>query len=70
MGNKRIRVGIVGLNPGIHWPATAHMPALPALRWRGWLPTGSSKTMPAETTLTCLDARLVTHKYPTCGCRG
>src|SRR5690606_30237246 len=26
-----IRVGIVGLNPGIHWAAMAHMPALAAL---------------------------------------
>lgn len=29
--NKRIRVGIIGLNPGIHWAAMAHMPALAAL---------------------------------------
>lgn len=29
--SKRIRVGIIGLNPGIHWAATAHMPALAAL---------------------------------------
>src|SRR5690606_34847408 len=29
--NQRIRVGIVGLNPGIHWAAMAHMPALAAL---------------------------------------
>src|SRR5690606_967832 len=28
---KPIRVGIIGLNPGIHWAATAHMPALAAL---------------------------------------
>src|SRR5690606_41774053 len=27
----RIRVGIIGLNPGIHWAAMAHIPALAAL---------------------------------------
>jgi predicted dehydrogenase len=31
MSNKRIRVGMIGLNPGIHWASTAHMPALAAL---------------------------------------
>ena len=31
MDSKRIRVGIIGLNPGIHWAATAHVPALAAL---------------------------------------
>ena len=31
MSNKRIRVGVIGLNPGIHWAASAHMPALAAL---------------------------------------
>lgn len=31
MAAKPIRVGIIGLNPGIHWAATAHMPALAAL---------------------------------------
>jgi predicted dehydrogenase len=29
--NKRIRVGFIGLNPGIHWASTAHIPALKAL---------------------------------------
>lgn len=29
--SKRIRVGMIGLNPGIHWGATAHVPALAAL---------------------------------------
>ncbi|MBB6598140.1 hypothetical protein [Luteimonas sp. MC1825] len=28
---KPIRVGIIGLNPGIHWAALAHMPALTPL---------------------------------------
>ena len=31
MTDKRIRVGFIGLNPGIHWAATAHIPALKAL---------------------------------------
>jgi predicted dehydrogenase len=31
MTNTPIRVGFIGLNPGIHWGATAHMPALQAL---------------------------------------
>lgn len=31
MNNKRIRVGIIGLNPGIHWAASAHVPALAVL---------------------------------------
>ncbi|MFA5496317.1 MAG: Gfo/Idh/MocA family oxidoreductase, partial [Porticoccaceae bacterium] len=31
MTGKPIRVGLIGLNPGIHWAATAHMPALKAL---------------------------------------
>ena len=31
MTNKLIRVGFIGLNPGIHWAATAHLPALKAL---------------------------------------
>ena len=26
-----IRVGFIGLNPGMHWAATAHIPALNAL---------------------------------------
>lgn len=29
--NKPIRVGFIGLNPGIHWASTAHIPALQAL---------------------------------------
>jgi predicted dehydrogenase len=31
MTNKKIRVGFIGLNPGMHWAATAHIPALKAL---------------------------------------
>jgi len=31
MTDKPIRVGIIGLNPGIHWAATANIPALKAL---------------------------------------
>lgn len=31
MTEKPIRVGFIGLNPGIHWAATAHIPALQAL---------------------------------------
>jgi len=31
MIDKPIRVGFIGLNPGIHWAATAHIPALKAL---------------------------------------
>lgn len=31
MTSTPIRVGFIGLNPGIHWAATAHMPALQAL---------------------------------------
>jgi len=31
MKDGPIRVGIIGLNPGIHWAATAHMPALAML---------------------------------------
>lgn len=31
MDTRRIRVGIIGLNPGIHWAAMAHVPALAAL---------------------------------------
>ncbi len=31
MTEKPIRVGFIGLNPGIHWAATAHIPALKAL---------------------------------------
>ncbi|MRX52195.1 gfo/Idh/MocA family oxidoreductase [Paracoccus sp. S-4012] len=31
MSDKPIRVGFIGLNPGIHWAATAHVPALKAL---------------------------------------
>ncbi|TCV67436.1 Gfo/Idh/MocA family oxidoreductase [Neorhizobium sp. S3-V5DH] len=31
MTNKPIRVGFIGLNPGLHWAATAHIPALKAL---------------------------------------
>src|SRR5690554_2890767 len=31
MVDKKIRVGFIGLNPGIHWAATAHIPALNAL---------------------------------------
>lgn len=29
--NKLIRVGVIGLNPGVHWASTAHIPALKAL---------------------------------------
>ncbi|WP_324750083.1 hypothetical protein SH591_00615 [Sphingomonas sp. LY54] len=29
--DKPIRVGFIGLNPGIHWAATAHIRALQAL---------------------------------------
>ena len=29
--DKPIRVGFIGLNPGVHWAATAHIPALEAL---------------------------------------
>ncbi|SEO08368.1 Predicted dehydrogenase [Paracoccus alcaliphilus] len=32
MTDQPIRVGFIGLNPGIHWAATAHMPALKALK--------------------------------------
>src|SRR5690625_3645418 len=31
MTDQRIRVGFIGLNPGIHWAATAHIPALKTL---------------------------------------
>lgn len=31
MPDQRIRIGFIGLNPGIHWAATAHIPALKAL---------------------------------------
>jgi predicted dehydrogenase len=31
MTDKPIRVGFIGLNPGMHWAATAHIPALKAL---------------------------------------
>lgn len=31
MTDELIRVGFIGLNPGIHWAATAHIPALKAL---------------------------------------
>lgn len=31
MTDKPIRVGFIGLNPGIHWAATAHIPALKAV---------------------------------------
>lgn len=31
MTDEPIRVGFIGLNPGIHWAATAHIPALKAL---------------------------------------
>lgn len=31
MTDRPIRVGFIGLNPGIHWAATAHIPALKAL---------------------------------------
>jgi predicted dehydrogenase len=31
MTQKPIRVGFIGLNPGIHWAATAHIPALASL---------------------------------------
>lgn len=31
MTNDPIRVGFIGLNPGVHWAATAHVPALFAL---------------------------------------
>ena len=31
MTNKPIRVGFIGLNPGIHWASMAHIPALKAL---------------------------------------
>lgn len=31
MTDERIRVGFIGLNPGIHWASTAHIPALKAL---------------------------------------
>src|SRR3546814_1499805 len=31
MSSTRIRVGFIGLNPGIHWAAMAHIPALEAL---------------------------------------
>jgi predicted dehydrogenase len=31
MSGRRIRVGVIGLNPGSHWAAMAHMPALAAL---------------------------------------
>ena len=31
MPDKPIRVGFIGLNPGIHWAATAHIPAIKAL---------------------------------------
>ena len=31
MTDKPIRVGFIGLNPGIHWAATAHIPALETL---------------------------------------
>lgn len=32
MSDNRIRVGIIGLNPGIHWAAMAHVPALTSLK--------------------------------------
>lgn len=32
MADTPIRVGFIGLNPGIHWAATAHIPALKALQ--------------------------------------
>lgn len=32
MTDKPIRVGFIGLNPGIHWAATGHIPALKALQ--------------------------------------
>lgn len=31
MTDKPIRVGFIGLNPGVHWAATAHIPALKSL---------------------------------------
>src|SRR5690606_38808501 len=31
MTHSPIRVGFIGLSPGIHWAATAHVPALEAL---------------------------------------
>lgn len=31
MTDKPIRVGFIGLNPGVHWASTAHIPALKAL---------------------------------------
>lgn len=31
MGNHKIRVGFIGLNPDSHWAATAHFPALKSL---------------------------------------
>lgn len=31
MTHQKIRIGFIGLNPGIHWAATAHIPALKAL---------------------------------------
>src|SRR3546814_12003935 len=31
MSSTLIRVGFIGLNPGIHWAAMAHIPALEAL---------------------------------------
>ena len=31
MRNQRIRVGVIGLNPDVHWAAAAHVPALRAL---------------------------------------
>lgn len=31
MTDKPIRIGFIGLNPGVHWAATAHIPALKAL---------------------------------------
>lgn len=31
MTDRKIRVGFIGLNPGVHWAATAHIPALTAL---------------------------------------
>jgi predicted dehydrogenase len=43
MSDKPIRVGFIGLNPGIHWAATAHIPALAALP-HDFLVTGVANT--------------------------
>lgn len=50
MTNNLIRIGFIGLNPGMHWAATAHIPALEALS-DTFVVVGVANTSPASASI-------------------